>query len=845
MDRLARNWRTLLLATLLAAATFIVFFPVLNAEFIRLDDGFYVVRNAPVRAGLTWSGVRWALTTRFQASWHPLTWLSYMLDAQLFGMEPGVFHRTNLLLHIANVVLLFWLLQATFERSPNLNRNPNLNLNLNPPAETPWRSALVAALFALHPLHVEPVAWVACRKDVLSTLFFLATLLAYTRFARLVAADPADKNVGDTADRNVCATPHAPTLSRSHALTLPLSYALTLLLFTCGLMSKAMLVTVPCLLLLLDIWPLRRWAWEPRDSYSPDAGDTTARHKSATALVRLRRSLRINHALFREKVPFFILTVVASVAATVSMKGEQAPVALPLGPRIANGILSYCTYLAKTFWPTDLAVYYPHHGLRLVYALHGDPYPISAWLTWPLMASLLLLLLISLWVLLQFERRPWLAVGWFWYAVTLVPVSGILQVGSHAMADRYTYIPLIGIFIGVVWGMAEAAAHLQKLRTRRGLQNHQRVGTGSLSSSGGEGMGEEEVRFTTPGTYILPACAGLAMLTVCALLTRHQLAFWRTNSALFEHTLAVTRDNAVAFYNIGRTCEEQGNLKVAMPLFRAALAADPGYFPASSDLGLLLEQRGHASEALALYLKAVRYAPGAEELQNHLGTMLWNMGRQEEAIGHYVAAIRSAPDFADAHFNLGTCLAGLGQWPGAVSEFEAVVRLRSDDADAHASLAQALLNAGDPGAAEARFRQVLLRAPTNAQAHFHLGMLAARRNDLDAALAEFQLAVKYRADWPEALNGLAFLLATHPKAESRNGAEAVRLAERACAMTGTNQPRFLSTLDTAYAEAGRFPDAIRTAEKARDLARIAEQNGMADAASARIELYRKGQAYHQ
>ena len=405
----------------------------------------------------------------------------------------------------------------------------------------------------------------------------------------------------------------------------------------------------------------------------------------------------------------------------------------------------------------------------------------------------------------------------FWYVVALVPVSGILRVGSHAMADRYTYIPLIGIFICLVWGVSEAAAKLRNLKywpVFRGLAS-------------------------------VPACAGVIGLIACAVVARHQLAFWRTNSALFEYTLAVTRDNAIAFYNIGRTCEEQGNPKVAMPFFRAALAADPGYFPASSDLGLLLEQGGHASEALALYLNAVRYAPGAEELQNHLGTMLWNMGRQDEAIGHYVAAVRAAPDFADAHFNLGTCLAGLGQWPGAVSEFEAVVRLRPDDADAQASLAQALLNMGEPAAAEARFRQVLLLAPTNAAAHLHLAMLAARRNDLDAALAEFQLSVKYKPDWPEAMNGLAFLLATHPKAESRNGAEAVRLAERACAMTGTNQPRFWSTLDTAYAEAGRFPDAIRTAEKARDLALAAEQKSMADAASARIELYRKGQAYHQ
>lgn len=814
MDRLARNWRTLLLATLLAAATFIVFLPILNAEFMRLDDGFYVARNARVRAGLTWSGVTWALTSRFQASWHPLTWLSYMLDAQLFGPGPAGFHRTNLLLHIANVVLLFWFLQSTFERSPNLDSNltlnPNLNRNLNLSPPTPWRSAFVAALFALHPLYVEPVAWVACRKDVLSTFFFLLTLLAYTKYARAKEGEG-----GEPREEN----------SPIRARMLQRSYALTLLFFACGLMSKAMLVTVPLLLLLLDIWPLRRWISQAGGTPSSAPVAPAINPRSESALARVRGSLRLNLPLFREKVPFFALSVVASVAALVAIQGEQAPVALPLGARIANGILSYGKYLAKTFWPVDLAVYYPNAALRLVYQLHGEPYPISAWLTWPVVASLLLLILISLWVLLQAQRRPWVVVGWFWYVVALLPVSGIVQVGNHALADRYTYIPLIGIFIGIVWGLSEPAA--------------------KLWSSGSAEYDRLKYSPLFRGLAFVSAGAGVIGLILCSLVTRHQLAFWRTNSALFEHTLAVTRDNAVAFYNIGRACEEQGNPRAAMALFRASLAADPGYFPASSDLGLLLEQRGYASEALALYLKAVRYAPGAEELQNHLGTMLWNLGRHEEAIGHYVAAVRAAPDFADAHFNLGTCLVALGQVPAAVSEFEAVVRLRPDDADAQASLAQGLLNLGEPAAAEARFRQVLILAPTNAEAYLHLAMLAARRNDPDAALAGFQLAVKYGPDRPEALNGLAFLLATHPKAESRNGPEAVRLAERACAITGTNQPRFWSTLDTAYAEAGRFSDAIRTAEKARDLALGTDQKDMAAAASARIDLYRKGQAYHQ
>jgi len=770
IDRLIRSWRTVVLAGLLALATLAVFQPVLNAEFIKLDDGFYVIHNPHVATGLTWANIKWAFRSRYQANWHPLTWLSHMLDVQLFGLNPGWHHFTNLLLHTANAIMLFVLLQGL--------------------TRAPWRSFLVAGLFALHPLHVESVAWVSERKDVLSTLFLLGTLVTYWKYTR--TEEGREKREEDSP------ITHPPSLAsvqegQAPRITLRRSdarrfYVLSLVLFALGLMCKPMLVSLPALLLLLDFWPLRRF--EPESGVRPKA-------------------------LIQEKVPFLALAFASCVITLVAAAGGRTgALQLPLSARLANAVASYLKYLGKMVWPTELAIFYPHPATR---------YPFSTqWPAWELLAGALVLVGISILALHWRKRAPWFTTGWFWYLIALLPVIGLLRVGGQAMADRYTYIPLIGIFICIAWGLASLAQ------------------PGHASCSDAPTLHARRA--------YAPTCLfgiGVAALVACSLVARHQLGFWRNNSLLFEHALAVTCDNAVAFYNIGRTCEEQNNPNVAMTFFRATLAADPSYFAASSDLGLLLEQRGHTTQALGLYLEAARHAPWAEDIQNHLGTMLWKMNREDEAIAHYIAAVQAAPDFADAHYNLGTCLATRGEWPGAVSEFEAVVRLRPNDADAQACLAQALLNEGEPAAAENRFRQVALLAPTNAEAHLHLGMLAARRNDLDAALAEFGLAVKLRPDWPEALNGLAFLLATHPKLEQRNGAEAVRLAERACAMAGTNQPRFWGTLDTAYAEAGRFDDAIHAAEKARDLALAADQKGVAEAASARLELYRKGQAFHQ
>lgn len=755
MNRISRTGRLLLLGGLLAGVTMAVFWPVLRDPFINLDDGYYVTLNSQVRRGLSWPGMWWALTTGFQASWHPLTWLSHMLDTQLFGLHPAGHHLTNLVLHLANVLLLFLLLERL--------------------TAAPWRSAVVAALFALHPLHVEPVAWVSSRKDVLSTLFFLLTLLAYNRYVE--EKRPAEQLPGT-------GSPPAPAPERSaHARW----YWLALGFFACGLMSKAMVVTLPCVLLLLDYWPLRRFEFKTQPS-----------------------GLKTLLPFVREKLPFFALALVSSVVTALVMgRVHGAEVPLPLDARLSNAVVSYGKYLWQTIWPARLTLFYPHPWLKYAGAHPGQPLPITDWLNWKLVLALLLLLVVSLWAMSRRTRQPWFAVGWFWYVGTLVPVSGLLQVGSHAMADRYTYIPLIGIFIVVVWAAAELF---------------------------------QDSRFAKAA---LPAAA-FASIAACAAGAHHQLGYWQDNQTAFAHALAVTTDNSLALEQLAHVLKAQGDKPGAMSLYREAIKAQPNFAAtAYGELGVLLEEAGQTNEALALYETGLRAAPWAVQLDNRIANLLWNLGRQQEALAHYQHAIRGQPAYPDAHYNFGLALASRHEWPEAATQFAAVVKLKPDDADAMACLAETLLNQGQAGPAEYRFREVLSLNPTNASAHLQLAVLLAQKGSLDEALNNFQAAATLRPDWPDALNGQAWLLATHPQPQKRNPAEAVRLAERACTLTSRRQARFLSTLDAAYAAAGRFADAIHTAEEARALAQAAGQSGLVEAADARLALYRQGTPFSQ
>jgi tetratricopeptide (TPR) repeat protein len=555
-----------LISLLLALITVIIYLPVGFHEFINFDDPGYVSENRVVQNGLTWTGMKWAFTGGHEDNWHPLTWLSHELDCQLFGLNAGAHHLINVLFHAANVVLLFQLWRRLTRAC--------------------WPSALLAALFAWHPVHVESVAWVAERKDVLSTFFGLWALLFYARYAQgLKKAE-----MGNAESRKF--------------------YWLAWGSLALGLLSKPMLVTWPFVLLLLDFWPLGRF--QPGRTWS----------------------------LVREKIPFFALVVASSVVTFWAQQrgGTVAEVReLPLGARVGNALISYCRYLEKLFWPTDLTIYYTHPGY------------------WPfgevLLAGLLLVGLSGL-IFLVRRRHPYLLMGWLWYGGTLVPVIGLVQVGEQAMADRYAYIPSVGVLIMVIWGA--------KALTRRW---HAR----------------QRMLFV----------AGLAAAVCCLGLTWQQLGYWRNSETLFRHALAITENNYVAHFSLGRAFLNQGRTDAAISQFQATLRLKPNHAEGHNDLGLALFRQGRLDEAISEYRDALRLIPEYVPAHNNLGAALDQQGHLEEAIREYQIVLRLEPENVKAHNNLGIALAREGQWNAAISQFQAVLSLQPENFEAQSNLAKA------------------------------------------------------------------------------------------------------------------------------------------------------------
>jgi protein O-mannosyl-transferase len=547
-DRTRALWACLLLAGL----TLIVYGRVWTHEFIDMDDYDYIVRNPAVAAGLTWRGVAWAFTTGHAANWHPVTWLSHMLDVELFGLRPGAHHLGNVVLHVASTLLLFGVLRRMTGKLE--------------------RSACVAALFALHPLHVESVAWASERKDVLSTLFWMLTLWAYLAYVR------------------------RPGLGR---------YATTIALFALGLMAKPMVVTLPFVLLLLDFWPLGRAGTSDRPLLDP-------------AKVR---------GLVTEKIPFLALAVVSSAITVVVQHREGAVGDLetfPVGRRIVNALVSYGTYLVETFWPTRLAAIYP--------------YPSSVAVGWAL-GSLVVLVAVTAMVLYGARRYRYLPVGWFWYLGTLVPVIGLVQVGIQSMtADRYSYVPLIGVFILLAWGLPDLLARWP----------HRRIA--------------------------LPVAAGLAV-GVCALLTALQVPHWKDRHAVWSRAVAATTDNHLARNNLGNVLVETGRPREAVAHYVEALRIKPGYADAHNNLGLALFRLGQVDEAIAHYTEAIRLKPAHVDAHVNLALAFASQGRADDAIREWHEVVRLAPGEAKFHYALGTQLEKAGRSQDAARELEAAVRL--------------------------------------------------------------------------------------------------------------------------------------------------------------------------
>ena len=614
--------------------------------FTNFDDPDYVARNEIVQRGFSAEGFRWAFTTYQMGNWNPLTWFSHMLDCELFGLNAGAHHWSSVILHTVNSLLLLWVLWRYTGSAE--------------------RSGAVAALFAVHPLHVESVAWIAERKDVLSMFFWLLTMLAYIRYAE---------------HRTVW------------------RYAAVLTCYAAGLMSKPMVVTLPCALLLMDYWPLKRAV-----------------------------ALRDWPKLLLEKAPLFLLTAGLSVVAFLAQSEGKAIGSLEkfsFGARVGNALVAYAAYLGKTLLPENLAAFYPHPG---------------NWPLWQVIGALLLLLLVSAGALMTIRRLPYFATGWFWYLGTLVPVIGLVQVGDQAFADRYTYIPLVGFFIAWVWGLFDLAARLKwpEWAARAGI---------------------------------------VAAVLACAAVAKAQARHWENSETLFAHAVAVTKNNFLAHYNLGQT----------------------------------LSVSGRIHEAIEHYQETLRLKPDHEGAHNNLGLTRALQGRLEEATNHYAAALQANPRSPDVHFNMGIAQLGLANTSQAIEHFEITLEGQPEHALAHRYLADAL---------------------------------AARGNG-NEALTHYRAALKLNPDDPETMNNLAWLLATHPQDSLRNGAEAVRLAQRACELTRNSVPSLLGTLAAAWAETGEFTRAVDAATRAETLASQQGKTALAAKNAMLRATYERGQPHRE
>ncbi|NVM26518.1 MAG: tetratricopeptide repeat protein, partial [Desulfobacterales bacterium] len=567
--------RDVLICLFLIMATLGVYWHVTNHEFINYDDDLYVTDNHNVQAGLRLESITWSFTATHASNWHPLTWMSHMLDCQLFGMNPGWHHLTNLFFHIANALLLF----LAFKRMTGDS----------------WQSGFVAALFALHPLHVESVAWVAERKDVLSAFFWMLTVWSYIWYLE------------------------RPRVSR---------YLRVLFFFILGLMAKPMLVTLPFVLLLLDYWPLGRFQF----------GRSGGEGKSRQRAIALR--------LVWEKIPLFILAVASSfVTFLVQQSGGavRSLDALSLDVRISNTLVSYVSYIGKMIWPYHLAVLYPHPGNL----------PMSQ-----IAVACLLLISISFLAIMAVRQRPYFAVGWLWYIGTLVPVIGLVQVGIQSFADRYTYVPLIGIFIIIAWGFPDIVSKCR----------HKEIGI----------------------TIIVGALLSIFMVT-----TWLQVRYWNNNMTLFEHALDVTANNYLAHNNLGNALKEQGDRAEAIRHYSEALRIKPNYAKVHNNLGNALVAQGKLKEAIKHYSEAVSLDHDFAEAYNNLGAALFRTGKIEEAIAHFQEALRTKPNDPNTSNNLKMALAAKRGVDEAIAETKEKLRLNPEDPALHYKLGELYNSKGE------------------------------------------------------------------------------------------------------------------------------------------------------
>jgi Flp pilus assembly protein TadD len=712
------------IAAFLCGVTFAIYLQVRHHDFVSYDDPIYILENPSLEAGLNRDTVTRAFTEAYETNWIPLTWISLQIDHVFFGFDPAGYHLVNVALHALSAVLLYLVLAGM--------------------TGSPWPSAFVAAVFAVHPLHVESVAWAAERKDTLSGLFWMLTLAAYGSYVK-----------------------------RPRSFV---HYLLVAACFSLGLLAKPMLVSLPLVLVLLDYWPLGRLRRE-------DSGALADRAQLRGVLL--------------EKVP--LLAIAAAVSAvTVAVQREAGAMSnesmLPFPLRLMNALDSYVIYVSDSFWPTGLAIFYPH--------------PMAASSPWIAGASALALAGATLVFARFVASRPYLLVGWLWYLITLLPVIGLVQVGMQARADRYMYLPQIGLAIALAWGARDALA----------------------SSRAGR---------------ITLAVAGAAAVAALSLCTWRQLPHWRDTTALYTHAIEVTEDNFLAHHGLAVKLLEAGHPEEAEAHFVRAIEIKPRWPEAHIGLADALLEQERSDAAIESYRRALRVAPRHALGHLQLGKALVETGKLAQGIHHYRRALEFASDdlAPEIHAHLAAALAKKNNLAGAEEHYERAIALRPGFAEAHANLGFVLIRAERYADARRQLEQALDLMEESPEIHAGLATATDHLGDPRAAIGHYRAALRLRPGWTQPANNLAWLLATHPDPDLRDPEEAIRIAETLRDAGSPSGPAVLDTLAAAYAAAGRFDAASRTAAVAKRLALDQGMEALADEIDQRLTLYQVGRPF--
>jgi tetratricopeptide (TPR) repeat protein len=706
---------------------FAAFEPVRHNQFVDYDDETYILLNHHILSGITYESLTWAFTSGYAANWHPLTWLSHLLDIELFGINPVGHHAHNLALHIASTLLLFMILRQM--------------------TGTLWRSAFMAVVFSIHPLRVESVAWAAERKDVLCTFFWMLTTAAYIGYARRGGV---------------------------------FRYLLVALGLCLGLMAKPMIVTLPIIFLLLDVWPLQRIKnHSPQD----DALEPARRFRPASVLW-----------LITEKIPLLILVAVSCIVTYKIQYWGGAVDALNItwGQRLANVFVSYIEYLQKIAWPVNLAPLYP--------------FPENGWPVWKPVVALILLSGGSAFAVYALRKRPWLFVGWLWYIITLIPVIGLVQIGSHAMTDRYSYLPSIGILIMLAWAAEEFSVKWPYRKTV---------------------------------FAVLSGVFAIAMIMT----TRTQVTYWKDSFTLNKRTLAVTENNYTAYNNMGAILMEQKKYDEALPCLQKALEIRPGYYLAIANMANAMRDLHQYDNALAYIDKALKEQPYEGLAYFIQGRIFSDMGNPDAALSAYKKAAKLDPDDFRPFYDAGVLLAKQGAIKEAIQYFKACLRCNPNWGDAYRDMGLAFQRLGFMEDALANYHMALKLIPNDYVVCYRTGYCFEEIGHPRDAIYFYRQALKIKPDLLQALDKLAWLLATSPDSDIRNPSEAVRLAEKAGQMTAFNDYRILNTLAAAYAGQKQFSVAVDVLNKAISLAQTNNDAESVLQFVSRLSMYQQNQAY--